>query len=496
MSYHGLISVSSAKPLEVNIFDDWSLISEVHGPEEERPLRLSFIVSGAEVIAAATVGTIPKLLSYANKFKVNMDAQREGASRESRTFQMTRTPKPDNPLSDVANAMLHSVRDQFKEAEAGLSYAIEQHLSLRLNSLRLAVFPRTMADLEMAQFVGSDVHARLDRKGGADGLLVKRVLHLSFSSMSISKYSQLNHNLPVSDKPLDGNTWLALLLRGAPEAIIVGLPSMNMAMSSDELAGAIAKELLYDFNSRFVRREGMRDFEDIYITLNMSLYSWLTILRKNLSREMNQVQASSDWRTSSATAAPVITSRKKVLEPLQLAGVKEENSDSMLSRSSVTPSASPLISAAVQPHSRGPKPSSSADPLASPPSSEPCFDVQELNTPPHIPPPAPTGTTSMPSSKKSGIVYTPGDRHIERLNMRQLGEATPDVMHPFFMKKAGFNLEDSLPQYVHEYATIPIEQIMEVLLRLYSKQLRVDREVDGAGGSPQKEPLMLMRSNQ
>jgi hypothetical protein len=62
--------------------------------------------------------------------------------------------------------------------------------------------------------------------------------------------------------------------------------------------------------------------------------------------------------------------------------------------------------------------------------------------------------------------------------MRQLGEATPDVMHPFFMKKAGFNLEDSLPQYVHEYATIPIEQIMQGLLRLYSKQLRADKEVD------------------
>ena len=63
------------------------------------------------------------------------------------------------------------------------------------------------------------------------------------------------------------------------------------------------------------------------------------------------------------------------------------------------------------------------------------------------------------------------ERHIERLTMRQLGEATPDVMHPFFMKKAGFSLEDSLPQYVHEYATMPTEEIMKALLKLYSKQL-------------------------
>ncbi|KAJ3520354.1 hypothetical protein NM688_g9173 [Phlebia brevispora] len=62
--------------------------------------------------------------------------------------------------------------------------------------------------------------------------------------------------------------------------------------------------------------------------------------------------------------------------------------------------------------------------------------------------------------------------------MRQLGEATPDVMHPFFMKTSGFSLEDSLPQYVHEYATMPAEEIMKALLKLYSKQLSVD-EITG-----------------
>ena len=58
--------------------------------------------------------------------------------------------------------------------------------------------------------------------------------------------------------------------------------------------------------------------------------------------------------------------------------------------------------------------------------------------------------------------------------MRQLGEASPDVMHPFFMKKAGFSLEDSLPQYVHEFATVPVESVMQALLKMYSKQLGED----------------------
>lgn len=457
--------------------------------EQERPLRLSFTVSGAEVVAAATVGTIPKLLSYVNKFKVNMNLQREGASRESKAFQMTQSQKPDNPLSDVANAMLHSARDRFKEAEVGLSYIIEQHLSLRLDSLRLAVFPRTMGDLEMAQFIGSAVHARLDRKTGSDGLLARRILHLSFASMTISKYSQLNHNLSATASPSDGNSWLTLLLRGASEAIIVGLPSMNMAMSSEESLGTVAKELLYDFNSKFVRREGMRNFEDIFITLNMSLYSWLTVLRKNLTREMGQVQAASDWRSGMTHLPSVIGSRKKALEPLHLhlPELREDSTDALFSsRSSAWPLTTPLPSAAgVQ------SPSISAEPQALSPVSDPGFEIPDPGNSPVARPIGVSSSVPLPSSKKSiGIVYRPGERHIERLNMRQLGEATPDVMHPFFMKKAGFNLEDSLPQYVHEYATIPIEQIMQVLLRLYSKQLRADRDTDD--GDEKSPPLSLV----
>jgi hypothetical protein len=91
----------------------------------------------------------------------------------------------------------------------------------------------------------------------------------------------------------------------------------------------------------------------------------------------------------------------------------------------------------------------------------------EGNTPSTAP-----GSSSGPG--KLTLVYEPRERKIQRLTMRQLGQATPDVMHPFF-KKSGFNLEDSLPQYVHEYATMPLEEIMEALLTLYSRQLRPDR---------------------
>ena len=91
------------------------------------------------------------------------------------------------------------------------------------------------------------------------------------------------------------------------------------------------------------------------------------------------------------------------------------------------------------------------------------------------------GTSDEPPSATkrtvgTDVIYKPRKRRIERLTVRQLGEATPDVMHPFFTKKAGFNLEEALPQYVHEYATLPVEEIMKALVRLYSRQLRIGRE--------------------
>ncbi|KAJ7287460.1 hypothetical protein C8J57DRAFT_1431026 [Mycena rebaudengoi] len=403
-----------AEPLEVEIFDDWSKISSdirIDG----RTLQFSVTVESPEIVAAVTVGTIPKLLSYANKFKANLEAQRDGAARESQTFQLSRAPNPEYPLSAVAEAMLVSARSRFKEADAGLSHIVRQHMRLRLGILRLVVFPRTMGDLEIAQFIGRDVCAQLDRLIDSQTAPAKRDLHLSFSFMTISRFTQLGHLAPPTILS-DGREWLTSLLKDAAEANIVGLP--------EEIVDTLSSKVLqYNFDSCFNRQQGTRNFEDIYISLNVALYSWLTLLRKNLTREMDQVRATAEWRSSTS---PAIAPRRKAAEGLQ-----------------PQPDTPKTATAARHPI----KTASLAYPKES-------VIYRHLLV-----------------QSEATVVYHPNRRNIERLTMRQLGEATPDVMHPFFMKKAGFNLEDSLPQYVHEYATVPLEEIMEVLLKLYSKQL-------------------------
>ncbi|TFY67887.1 hypothetical protein EVG20_g3774 [Dentipellis fragilis] len=461
-----------ADPLEIVVFDDWSKISPDIAINDRR-LRLSFAVSGTEITIITTVGALPKLVSYASKFKSSLASQREGASRESQAFRATQSPKPDNPLSAVANAMIRSARTRLKEAEASLSYIIQQEMKVFLRNLRLVVFPRTMVDVELAHFVARDVRARLTRTVRSETSPTERELYLAFSSMTTSKFSQLNHPSGSQDASNDGKSWLAVLLKNASEATIFDLPSMTMSMTSEEVDMGSRKVVTYSFVSKFVRGEGIKDLEDIYITLNVSLYSWLTILRKNLARELEQVQSAADWRPSiipPGTASPTSPYNKTTDSSSEIPG------DGKLSRKI------PILTSSAASHMRpSPLTSYSGAPgrgdadVPTVVNTRPGDSIEEVagsaNVATQMVSVPSTSLNVDPHSKASGIVYVAQDRRIERLNMRQLGEATPDVMHPFFMKKAGFSLEDSLPQYVHEYATMPIDEITRLLLSLYSKQL-------------------------
>ncbi|KXN92475.1 Protein CSF1 [Leucoagaricus sp. SymC.cos] len=455
-----------AEPLEVEVYDDWRSTSKE--PRQKEPLRLSFIVTSPEIVAAVTVGTIPKLMSYANKLQVNLEAQRDGASRESAAFRDSRSLKPNNPLSAVAEAMFQTAKTKFKGADSNLSYVVRQVMSLRLDHLRLVVFPRNMDDSEMAQFVARDVRAHLSRLVATDSTPTQRDLRLSFASMIISKF--MHHQLPGLSLPgLDEcRSWLEAFAKGAAEATIVGLPSMKMHMYSEETDHDTIRKILYDFHSNFLR-QGSKDIDDIFITLNVALYSWLTLLRKNMTREMDQVRATAEWRTSlNSVGSPILAEkRKKSLDntpPVE----SPSKSGSLPAAATTTPS---LPSSQVR----------SATAAATPmPSSVTTEEKSILQPATPVPFPAPDSPPSNVhnATQRGSVKYDPRERSIERLTMRQLGEATPDVMHPFFMKKAGFNLEDSLPQYVNEYATTPLEEIMEILLKIYSRQLKTDNYTD------------------
>lgn len=453
-----------AEPVEVKIFDDWSNITSGIA-SDERQVDVAFTVSGTEVVVIMNVGTIPKLVSYVDKFKLTLDNQREGASRESKAFRIASSPKPDNPLSAVANAMIKSTRSRLN-SEGSIAYIIGQRMSLKLDCLQLVVFPRSMRDPEIARFIGRGVHARLDRLVGTDNSRSTRDLQLFFSSITTSRLSQLNHTGLAKEQVEGTKEWLTLLVKDAHEAIIFGLPSMDIRMRSEELENEGRRLLRYDFSSKFAVKQGAANSEDIYITLNMSLYSWLTALRKTFAREMEQVQATGDVRGAIGSLVQQTAAAKKRSNDPVANRPERESEDNVRTRSGPAHASRESV-VDVMGGERVASPTSPIFPLKSPinPTSP-----SRLSLPPPLSV-AVDSQTAAPTSKPVALTYEPHERHIERLTMRQLGEATPDVMHPFFMKKAGFSLEDSLPQYVHEYATMPTEEIMKALLEIYSKQL-------------------------
>ncbi|KAF8271516.1 hypothetical protein EI94DRAFT_1770350 [Lactarius quietus] len=451
-----------SEPLSVTVWDDWSQMSP-HVAVLDRLLRLSFTVSGTEVVAVGSVSTIPKLVSYGSRFRANLDAQREGAARESKAFRITQSPKPDNPLSAFANAMLQTARTRLREKEDSLSYVVQQRMQFSLGSLKLVVFPRTMEDNEMASFNASDLRSDLDLIVESSDLPAKRKLHLAFSGMTTSRVGPLNHGAVPADVRTDVRRWLGALRKDTPVSTIFELPAMDMDMESEEASGILE----YDFVSQFARGDmSAARREDIFITLNMALYSWLTLLRKNLAREMNQAQAqgSVDRRpalglvmaTPSGTSTPRRRRTMTESSPPDIASLSVTNL-TVDRPISPRPARAPAYSDAGRDRRHKSTFSMSAMPSVNARTARRSPNAHTL--------------PRYNDATLECLVYQARHRRIERLHMRQLGEATPDVMHPFFTKKAGFSLEDSLPQYVHEYATMPIEEITRALLRLYSRQL-------------------------
>ncbi|KAH8118988.1 hypothetical protein DFH11DRAFT_1696800 [Phellopilus nigrolimitatus] len=471
-----------AEPLEAIIYDDWPSITPSTS-QKGRQLQLYFSVSGSKVIAMMTIMAMPKLMMYAGKFRANMEAQQEGASRESSAFRSTRLPKPENALSEVANAMFQSARTKLKETES-LSYVIGQHMMLKLEELVFVLLPRSQGDNELARFIGRNVMAQLERTVQQDGFPIHRDLRLSLSHMSISQLLKQGFDPHLPGQEFDMLTTSGRSL-AATENVIFSLPAMDMHMITDE-EGKGSRVLPYDFVSDFVRREGQKGTENINISFNISLYSWLTILRKTFTRELKRAQEIAEWRAGGVsppfTTAPRFGSSDAPTSPPAFGSDRYQSPPQ--SRPSSRP-ASPIRSRSgdsailVSPS----KTYSSKSPgmLPSPKYGSPDSSKNPDHGGPGVPlirTPSDSGkgtdklgSSEAPVKKPLEITYVARTRRIERLTVRQLGEATPDVMHPFFTRRAGFNLEESLPQYVHEYATLPIEEIMKALVKLYGKQL-------------------------
>ncbi|GJJ06705.1 hypothetical protein Clacol_000901 [Clathrus columnatus] len=408
-----------ADPFFTHIADDWSAI-DWRLPSEDRVLRLEFSVTGKELLIIANLQSVPRLLMLLDKLRSDLQTQEKEAQTALDASSMRYLPRPDNTLTEVADAMIRSSRKKIRDSSA-LTYTVIQHMKLQLSSLRVALF-RTPNDLEMALFQGRDVQAELDRLIHSLDSPPSRSLRLAFSSLYLSKYSSLKYRA-VGDELL-ASPWLEKLLKGASEWTIARLPAMNLEMNSDvEYDASGRQEILY-YDLVATPDERVQSLRSIYVSLNLSLYIWAGALVKGLGIEIEKALAATSFSNKTAikdVAASIAT-------PPTL--VSSNTADSSLKVS---------------------------DYLAVPPSASSSSTLQ--------PPPR---TVPLAADQRLPRRYhARSETSIDYGTIQQLGEATPDAQAPWL------GLKETVPPRVHEYATLPMEVLMKMLLEIYNKQLKM-----------------------
>ncbi|EJD45633.1 hypothetical protein AURDEDRAFT_165486 [Auricularia subglabra TFB-10046 SS5] len=405
-----------ADPVRIHVFDDWARAGA--GKVDEQQLSLNFEIVGTSISLAVGLAIARKVLEIQDKIKNLFRTQRDGALRDSQAFRSTWSPAPANPLSDVANAMIMSARTRFKE-HSDLSYVVVQKMVLELARLKINVFPTFMTDDSLATFQGIDLLARLERVVAAEDVPHHREMMAAFSSVLMSKFTGLPRDrspLP-SGGDVGSNAWLEALVKNSHEDVIISIPSMNVKMVSDEKQGGSGPRSLitYRFDSQFVKSVRAVD-SDIYVTLNYTHYTWLTSLKKTVEREIAQFK------------------REKAISAAAISASRAGRDDRALS-----PPTSPILDSKAK-HTTSPSMAATAPAIAKP--------------------------------SQDRMQYIAEEVHIETPLLRQLGEATPSLDSTWVQSLSGIKFRERFPQYLHEFATVPLEEMMKMLLELYSKQLK------------------------
>ncbi|EJT99737.1 hypothetical protein DACRYDRAFT_101324 [Dacryopinax primogenitus] len=409
-----------SSPIDVQVYDDWSLMLENPALfSSNQEVKLNFSVRAETFEAVGTVLTLPRLIALFNRLQALLATQREGAARESEAFRALRSSRVDNPLSDVATAMLASARPKFKEDTCSRAVMILQNMQLEAGRIRLAVFPRSTSDQDMVRFEAKTVSAELSRNALEDGRY-HRKLNMHLSSFAIQRLQP--RSLTTEEfTAITAIRWFALL-KSASEATIFNGPPTRVYMESWEDPKDMRLDYEYDmtYSSLFDKSaEGT-----VFLALNYALFKWLDNLAQSFQEEMDKVLLKGSGEVTDLPISPASTFRIDETAP-------------------VTPVVLGVASSPIA-QSRTP----------TPPGSAPMPSTADL-----------TG----PSTKPRRMTYhkiTPGN--IELPQLTQLGDFTPRSNQ---LTLVGLRL-DAIPKWVHEGATLSLEVMMKALLQLYSQQLR------------------------
>ncbi|CAE6514246.1 unnamed protein product [Rhizoctonia solani] len=425
-----------ADPLHITIFDDWLKVDSSI-PVSDREVSLEFNIQAGEILAYSSTSTIPKMISVGGKIAALIKAQKLGAARESNAFRTSQMPKPDTALSEVAAAMLQSAKSKFRETET-FEFAVIQRLKLSIKTLKLAVPPVTQQRAETALFTARQVEGELHRTiRPHEPPRRKLLLELgAFSIRGVPQYGGQDMQMTARD-----------ILDAFPYGSRVFLfPATRIIMKTEQ----IDKKICYDFAINLTHHP-VGD-KGIYVALSFASWNWLLGIKRKFETDLEAAFAEAAQSTKDA----VPRYRRKTVDTDP--GGRSTDDDTGLRTAYHSP--------ALTPRSQTP-----------PPSSAPT-SPRGATTP--APQPSSNVISVQPIRGSRGLEYEESESNvsIDAPTLEVLGRATPDISNTPTFK----GLKKALPTWVHEYTTLPIEEIMNVLLEVYSKQLKSSKSDATEGG--------------
>ncbi|KIO15975.1 hypothetical protein M407DRAFT_13043, partial [Tulasnella calospora MUT 4182] len=233
-----------ADPMELQVKDGYA------DPSSGGGLRLDFAVEGGTVRLIGVPQAASLLIDTAAAVKKLIRLQKEGAARDSSAFRTTLNPKPTNPLSEVAAAMISSARSRFQEEEV-FDFTIVQRMQVDVKSLQLAFVDggRTF------HLQANDVNAQLLRHLRTEASETRRDLHLALGSLVVLSFPAMKELGATETLP-----------RNATK--VFTFPHLIIEMKSSILAEH--RELVYEFDCNFPAQDREGSQTKVYLLLDLS----------------------------------------------------------------------------------------------------------------------------------------------------------------------------------------------------------------------------------
>lgn len=386
----------------MSIYDDWSRRLD----PTDKQLHLHFSVFATRVDVVCLVTTVAIFLDLAHRLRTLLQAQYDGATRESGTFRATSAAKRD--LLEVATALLPQTEGQEsgRQRNADLQWAVIQHMSVRLQNLTISVLQDRFDNAQRwGKITLEGVEATLERRVAGQSDPTTSTIHLALGLLDITRqmkkptFAQLNalewnrSSFPTKHRDSGVNS-------------VITVPAMQVTMQVREQTRDDGTPILeYDLWQEL----GETNRGLVRISTFVPLYEWARDMYAKASRSTSD--ALERFGYTSAIGELQATTRKDL-------GFKLAETDAKVTYEALKPFV----------HNRK--------------------------------------------------LWKPGQVLLDLPQLEQVGRLTPG--QTFAQVVLDTDLRQSIGVWVHDFATTPISELLGVLLTVYTKQLRLDKETSEA----------------